>query len=593
MILAQLAYRAWALAGGWFLIDDYGFLADVAVRDRLTLEWLFHIHNDHLQPLGFLIVWVVGHSTPFDWGLSTVITLVMQALASVAAFVFLLRLGGRRWCTLVPLGFYLFSVITLPGFLWWCVSMMQVPQQFAAFTAMALHVEYIRTRRSRYVWLTALTLAFGMLCDVKIAFVALALVFLSLYLSDVRGAVRRVLDALWRQRLAWIVYGTIFVAYLALYLHLNPATDLAERQAPDRVGVFEVMARYTLAPTILGGPWKWGQMTDTPLVPAQPPEWAVTITWVVLALLTVWAVRRRPSTAWALVFVLGCLVVNVLMVATARGAIFGKVLGLEVRYLGDLAPSLTLAVAVIAMGLAPTSARPPAPPAVDLDAPVRRRPLAIGAVLVVGALVGSFVSSAAYIANWHSDYPARAFVQNVIRQTEQGPLVILDKPVPLSVIPRDEVVNAFERPSQLFLPLGDKVLASLQGNDLLVLDDEGTAHLAGVLPELESMPGPDGDCGYRVDDGTTTIQMVPATDRPQIGDFWWGSVAYLASDDGTAELGVGGTEVEFDVERGLHTFIFLGNGAPDDVVISADDGLVMCVDKVRIGDVVPLDGGDS
>ena len=91
----------------------------------------------------------------------------------------------------------------------------------------------------------------------------------------------------------------------------------------NRLAIFEVMFRYTLGPTLVGGPWRWGEMGDTPLVPAAPPEWAVTLTWVLLAGT---AARGRPSAARDAVGpgpVLLCVVVNVFMVATARGAIFG------------------------------------------------------------------------------------------------------------------------------------------------------------------------------------------------------------------------------------------------------------------------------
>lgn len=588
MILAQLGYRTWALSGGWFLIDDYGFLSDVQRQDQLTLDWLFTIHNDHLQPLGFLIAWVVGNSTPYNWALSTSITLVFQALASVAALVFLLRLGGRRWAALVPLGFYLFSVLTLPGFMWWCVAMMQVPQQLAAFTAMALHVEYVRTRRLRYVPLTALAVGFGMLCDVKVAFVALALVFLSLYLSDVRGPVRRVLDALWRQKLAWLTYGALFIGYLVLYLTLNPADELASRATPDRVGVFEVMFRVSLGPAALGGPWEWGAMTDTPLVPTQPPEWAVTASWALLALLVVYAVRRRPATAWAVVLLLAGVVLNVFMVATARGAIFGTFLGREMRYLGDLAPTLTLAIAVLAMGLLPTRARPPSQQPVPVDAPVRRGPLALGAVLVTACLVGALVSNNAFVRNWHSDYPARHYVENVIRQSADQPLRLVDEAVPLDVLPRDEIVADYAKPSQLFLPLGDRVVASLQGNDLSYLDTDGLAYPAGVEALVQVGPGPMEGCGYPVTEEGLTIPFFPVPGAEPLSEYWWASIAYLASADGVVSLEVGAVSTELSVQRGLHSYVLLGNGPTPQAELVAEGDVVMCIDTFEIGDLVPV-----
>ena len=583
MVVAQLGFRAWALTGGWFLIDDYGFLSDV-VGQKPTLGYLFQPHNDHLQPLGFLIVWLVGQSTPYNWGLTTAITMVLQALASLSAVVFLVRLVGARWCVLVPLGFYLFSVVTLPGFMWWCVAMLQVPQQLSAFAAMTCHTEYIRSGRSRWVWFTVLALALGMLSDVKVCFTGVALVFLSLYLSDARGLRGRLRATLRRQWWAWSVYGASFLGYLALYLHLNP---LDGRGSGDPAGTFEVMLRHTLGPTIVGGPWQWGQMTDTPLVPAQSPEWAITVTWVVLTLLFVAAVRRRAATAWALAPFLVCVVVNVLMASTARGAIFGKLLGLEVRYLGDLAPTVTLTLAVLASGLAPTRERVTSPPSLRGH---RLAPVVAG-VLAGVALTGVVVSSLEYVGNWHAAYPARRFVQNVIRQSQSAPLTVVDKPVPLDVMPREEVVHAFERPSQIFRPLGGRVSTTREGTDVDVLDDTGVARPAVIAPQASSPPGPDRHCGYRVGPRTQRIPVAPVPGTPPQPEEWWASVSYLASADGAVLLGVDDHETEMEVRRGLHTYTFAGSGPVTGVRLAPLGDAVVCVDEVDVGMVTSFVGG--
>lgn len=574
MIAVQLAYRSWALAGGWFLIDDYGFLSG-AVGQKLTLHYLFQPHNDHLQPLGFLVAWVVGQSSPFNWGLATAITMVIQALADVAALAFLLRLAGRRWGILVPLGFYLFSVVTLPGFLWWCVASVQVPQQLAAFLAMTFHLEYARSRRKMFVTLTVLALVLGMLSDVKVAFVVPGLLFLSLYTSQGTGWRSRLVDGLWGQKLAWTTYGVLFAGYLALYWHLSP---MGGRASSDWQWVFEAMLRYTLGPTLLGGPWEWGQMRDTPLVPAAPPEYAVTITWVVLVLLFLRAVRRYRPAAWALAPLVVCLVVNVLMVSAARGTVSGRILGLEVRYLGDLAPVASLMLAVLATGLRARPARPE----VAAGFPLSRGQRVIASLLVVAVAAGVALSTSRYVANWHSQYPAREYTQNVIRASRHQALVLVDVPVPLTVIP------GVDRPSHLFKPLGDRVQAWLQGNDLAALDDRGVPHPAAVVERMSTDPGGVEGCGHRVGVGPTTIQLHPVPGATPLGDLWWGSVGYLASADGAVQLGVGDTSIRMDVRRGPHTYLFLGNGMATDVRLDRLTRTLVCVDTVHLGDLVPL-----
>ena len=53
--------------------------------------------------------------------------------------------------------------------------------------------------------------------------------------------------------------------------------SIGGRETTDRLPIFEVMFRYTLGPTLVGGPWRWGEMGDTPLVPAAPPASGVTV----------------------------------------------------------------------------------------------------------------------------------------------------------------------------------------------------------------------------------------------------------------------------------------------------------------------------
>ncbi len=585
MIVVQLGYRAWAVAGGWFLIDDYVFLSDAADQP-LSLDYLFRPHNDHLQPFGLFWAWVADQTGPFNWTFVVVVVIVLQALANVAALVFLVRLLGRRWAVLVPLGFYLFSVVTLPAYLWWAASMLQVPLQIAAFTALAAHVEYVRTRRLRHVVVTALALVLGMACDVKIVFVAIGLVFLSLYLNDGSGR-RRWVDALWGQRLAWVVHGSLFVGYLVLYLVINP---LGGREAPDRLGVFETMFRYTLGPVLVGGPWEWGPMGDIPLVPVQPPEWGVTLAWVALTVVLLEAVRRQRSTAWALVPLVVAVVVNAWMVAAARGGIFGSALGLEVRYLGDLAPLLTMIVAIIAGGLLPRGGRPQVAP---VPAAWRTRSARIvGAVCVVAALVGSAVSSHHYVANWHSDFPARAYTENVITQSEIAPIRVLDQGVPDAVLPAGEETQSTTAPSRLFAPLGDRFEGLQEGNDAAMLDDSGTVRQASVVAQALSPAGTDPSCGYPVgsESGETLVELEPFPGQPPLSDYWWGSIGYLASGAGVVELKVGVNEVRMEVSRGIHTFFFRGVGSADLASLTAVTDTVVCVDRIAAGTLLPLGG---
>lgn len=583
LIAVQLGYRAWALYGGYFLIDDFGFLAK-AVDSDLDAAFLFTPYGDHLQPLGFLIVWLVGHSAPYDWTLASTITLAIQAMASTACLVFLLRLGGRTWRILLPLGFYLFAVVTLPGFMWWAAAIVQVPLQLAAFLALTAHLEYIRTGRRRFIAMTSAALLLGMACDVKIVFVALAMMFMSLYLNDGVGARGRV-GVVVSQWQAWIPHVLIFAGYLVVYLSLSGS---ASRGLVAPVAIFDTMLRFVLGPLFLGGPWRWGSVGDAPLPPPAPPEWAVTVTWVTLALVVVSIVRRHRAAAWALGLLLVAVVVNVVMVSLARGSVFRGAAGLEVRYLGDLAPTLVVVVAFLALRLEPRRRlrEGPAHLLTQVDRPLSRSGVALSTLSCAVVVVGFFVSSTHYVLNWHASYPARVYFENVVAQAEDGQLTILDQQVPLAVLPR-EGPTGFEVPSQVLTPLGDRVVAGMRMNDPDVLSPDGIAYPASVDARRESPAGPVEGCGYEVRQEPQEIPLDAVRGQDPVGDFWWASVGYLASADGVATLSFNGLSTDMEVSRGLHDFFFLGSGPADEVTLESRSNMTLCVDNVRAGTLAP------
>lgn len=584
LIVLQLAYRAWATYGGYFLIDDFGFLAKAATSE-LDADFLFTPYGDHLQPLGFLIVWLVGHSEPYDWSLASSITMAIQAMASTACFVFLLRLAGRTWRILIPLGFYLFSAVTLPGFMWWAAAIVQVPLQLAAFLALMAHLEFIRTGQRRYIVLTSMALLLGMLCDVKIAFVGPALLFLSLYFNDGRGvrARARAVVAQWR---AWVPHGLLFAGYMAFYLNVSTAT---EREVVAPGAIFDTMVRFVLGPLFVGGPWRWGDVGDAPLPAPAPPEWAVTLTWVLLALVVVSVIRRHRPAAYALALLLVGVIINTVMVSLARGEVFRGAAGLEVRYLGDLAPTLVLVVAFLAIPLEPRrpggQASPALPPG-DAQATSRFRTVCVG-VATAAIAVGALTSSTQYVLNWHDSYPARTYFENVIAQTEMRQLRLLDQQIPLSVIPR-EGSTGFETPSQVFTPLGDRVVAAARMNDPDVLSPEGLAYPATIDAVRQSPPGRVEGCGHLVDQRRRTIRLEPVGER-RVGDVWWASIAYLSSGDGVATLTFNGLSTDMEVRRGLHDFVFLIPGSAESLSLQSRSDLTLCVDNVRVGTLAPYE----
>jgi hypothetical protein len=167
-------------------------------------------------------------------------------------------------------------------------------------------------------------------------------------------------------------------------------------------------------------------------------------------------------------------------------------------------------------------------------------------------------------------------------------LRIVDQPVPPEVVPPQWDAPERTRPSWVFRPLGARVLASLEGNDLLMLDQEGLARPAGVRAMVASVPGPADGCGYRVgpEEGASDV-IVPLASVPgedPVPELWWGSVGYLASADGRMGIAVGDELRTISVRRGLHRYVWLGKGTPQVAarLVSLSDTEV-CVDQVSAG----------
>ena len=582
LVVAQLVVRTWAIGGGWFLGEDLGRLADAT--GGLSLESLGAVRRDHLEPVGVALTWLLAQAAPYDWATAAGILVGLQALADLAALGFVFRLVGVRWVALVPLGWYLFAAGTLPGVMWWSAATLQLPLQVAAFVAMACHVEYVRTRRLRFAGFALLAVVVGLASDVGGVYVVVPLVFLSLYLSDATGVRGRLVDGLWRQRMAWLGYLAVLAGYAATYLARNP---LEPRPTADGQQVLSLLVRDSLVPALFGGPWRWGSAEASPLVPSEAPQGLVVASWVLLLVVVLLAWWRRRAVVWALLPVEVVVVVHALAIAYARGSFPAEVLAWEVRYLGDLAPVTTLALAVLAASLpARRSAEPePEPVVAPARGVVRRLAVPALATAVMGVFVaGSVVSTTGYAAGWHGDFPARTYVGNVLLQSRLAPLRVLDQQVPAEVAAPVFGAPELTRPSGLFRPLGAGLLATLEGNDPDVLDSEGLARPAQVRPLVSSADAPAGECGFRVAELSVDIPLAPVSDDAPAPALWWASIAYLASADGRVGVAVGDQVRNIPVRRGLHTYVFLGSGTPGGSArLVALSDTVLCVDVVALG----------
>ena len=579
VIVLQLALRAWSLYPSWFYTDDYRLLFD-ARGASLGWSYLSAPFDSQFMPLGRLVVWIVAQSGQVNWVLAASLTLLAQALASVACLWMLVTLFGRRWTVVALLSLYLFSAVTVPAMMWWAASLNQLPLQAVLFASVAGWTHYLRTRNVRWLALTAVVLAIGLLSYVKTVLVVLVLAYLLLAYFVDGGALGRLGQALRRYWAAATGIGAISVAFIGYYssqvpsIFATPSWALAGDLARSMIGT-------ALTTGLVGGPWRWTS-DNPPVARADPPAWAVVVAAVLLVAFVAATMvrRRRAGRAFALLalYVLATFV----LLLTSRAPVIGASIGLELRYLTDVVP-----VAVLCLGLA-TLPLLDARESSEARGAVRRsrtpsprlRAVVVGLVCLSG--IGSTLL---YASIWHDDNPGDRWAHRVMSGlADQGAVDVADAVVRPAVVPGFSYPN--NTLARLLPLLASDVDFPSASADLLVLDDSGEPRRAVVDPVSVSGAGPEPDCGFRVSgsSGPTRIALEATT-----LDFrWWIRIGYLGSADDEVTITAAERTVETPVLRGLHNLFVEVTGRVSSVTLDGlSPGSTMCVDVVEVGTLVP------
>ena len=570
LIVVQIAFRGWASAHGWFYEDDLRFIYDYT-HVPLSFDLLWAPHDSQFMPGGLLVAWLVAHAGVYDWPAAAVSMTALQLVADLACLWMVLSLFGRRWWSVVLLGFYLFSTMTLTAFMWWAAGLNQVPTHAAFFAAVALHVRYLRTRHLGWAAGAMGAIVLGECFYVKAALFVLPLAVLTLVWFVPSGP-------RWLRRAARM-HGPVAIGYVALTLafaafyvgHVpNPLTSADIHW----VDLARSMLGRSLPATLLGGPWHWTWAID-PAGQVGTPPWLSLLCLLAIAGTVAWLRLRGRATLWALLVVVPYVAVTYYLTARGRG-ILGGYVGVELRYLADAAPVITLAAGLLVLPLVGAvrqplggSTGPPLP---------RSRPgrVLVGAVAGV-VTVGCVVSNLAYVVGWR-DFPQKDYVTRVIETARAQPLRVVDRAVPTSVMLPVGYPN--NMPSRMFKPLGDRLVAEPAGTDLRILrSDGGPGTLAAREGGALTRPGPVPGCGYAVRDATTPL---PFDGAPQEWG-WWAVVRYLSQHDATLRVTIGGRSTDIPVLRGAHTYVLPGTGPFADLSVRGAAGNVVCVDSIAIG----------
>jgi len=346
VIAVGLWVKGRVLASSFFRQDDFAFLAQ-ALNSRLNWQFLMRVYDGHLMPGSQLYVWVLARIDLYDWTLTSAMTLLMIALASLALLRLLRTLFGNRPGVLIPLAVYSFTPILIPGLSFWSTTFQWVPTQLVLAMALNAHVTYVRTRRFWHAGVAAAWIVAGVLFDdVAILIPLLLFALTSAYLIPGRWA-NAAVDALRRYWQAWTLYTVLFAGYVVLFFSQLPKSgpELVKPGPFTNVLLFmSTLGRVSLIPAALGGPWHWLPLDGVGFAVEVPV--LTQLAWIaagIVILASVWY-RRRAWRCWVILAAWVLLSAVVPLVAGRVGLGYPWIIGADLHYLADSAPVLAVCI---------------------------------------------------------------------------------------------------------------------------------------------------------------------------------------------------------------------------------------------------------
>lgn len=577
MIVAQLAFRAWALSGAWFAYDDFSFISRMQ-NQGLGLSVAGRSYAGHIMPAAMYLTWLANEVASFDFRVPAFLLLGMQLLADVGLVVLLLRLFGSRRGILPPLAVYLFTASTIPIAIWWAAGVNQLPMQVVLFWALACHVSYLQKRQLRHAVAACVWLLVGLAFYEKVLLVlgAIALVSLCYFTT---GPLKSRMRSLWgRYRAGIAMYVALGLVYLVVYvlIGLNFSPGRANNDALGEV--VSNMIVHAWAPSVVGGPLHWKEIHQFALPEPGMLVMLVSLVVVVLAAREIHRCRVNSRRAWLLPgFFLGC---NILLVAAGRASFVGAQISLDYRYQGELS-----AITAIALGCATLSIRGAAESATPrassqlLDHP-RRVAAVVSAICVLGT-----VSSTQYVLHWNHTAPAKEYFGTLLGdlRSRTSPVPLIDAAVPDVIMwPIGYPLNL---QSYVLHDYADRTdFVDVATDHLNMVDHHGNVVPVVIPDRRRGRPGPKESCGYRVETRPVTVPL----DGAVAFGGWWVRIGYIATGPSPVRVTTGDASYPATVEPGLHALYVRGGGAFDRVHISGlTEGVSLCTDDVTVGRPVP------
>jgi hypothetical protein len=594
LIAVQLGWKAYLLSHFYFRQDDFQ-LMDHALSSGFDLRYLFTIGPEQLAPAGRAFTWLLVRVSVYDWTLASTCTILLLAAASFAMLRLLLLLFGKRAAILIPLLIFLFTPLTLPGLSFWTTTLLWLPLQLTMILAISSHVRYLRSGSAAHAIAAAAWLVTGMLFDelgvlVPVLLFALTSAFLAPGRPGRPGQPGRpgrwwraaglVLRRYWR---AWVLYGTVAVAYLVVYVVRLPTSVQQPTSPPSFASVLTLastMLRVGFVPAALGGPWHWSAQGGG-YAYAAPTPGLTQVSWVLAALVVAASLRYRRHALRAWVILAGWL-----LLADLLPVVFSRLtelpatrLGADLHYVADSAPVLAICV-----GLAFW-------PALGEEAPYRvARPMslprAITTLSLVGAvLLSSFWSGAAYLSQTSSAV-TRSYIANARQALARAPTgtVIVTGLTPATVM-FARFLGTAAQTSRVLQPLAPKAArirftTAPAGviRDLMIFTNRGTLRPALDVGANSVSPADKTGCWPLLSQPTT----IPL--HASLFAYGWIVRLRYSGPATTMQLRFGTGVRDARLEAGTHDLYVPVIGAGRAVVVRRlDQGPPVCISRVTVG----------
>ena len=615
LIAIQLIWMAALLARSYFRQDDY-FNFDRALADGFTWKYLMQVNAGHMAPFAFAMSWLLAQVSLYNWVLTSVLILALEAAACFALLRVLRTLFGNRPAILIPLGVYLFSPLAVAAVSWWSVADQSLPLELSIFMAVDAHVRYLRGGRMRSAVAASGWTLLGMASVEKGALIPLLLLALtSAFFVEGRWAlaVVRAARRYWR---AWLLYGGVLIGYCVVFFLRLPSSAIPPSGPGlvSRISSFlSALVGSTLVPGALGGPWRWAVIGT---VQASPPTALQQLSWA-LALLVVVAscvYRVRAWRAWAIL--LGWIAAaDVVPVVIGRLAVApATLLGLQARYATDATSVLALCLGLAFLPLAgeqSVSRFVPADTSAGTWRAIIRSARAATVVVLAIFLAGSFWSLQSLEGVTHTE-AARSYIATARVAIAQAPpgAVIVDTPTPPMIM-----MAAF------FYPWGNTsyVIGAMARDDparhlswsasphgvipdLMIFDAKGQLRPA-MLAGPASGPPPDGQLCWSVTTGGTSVPL-----HTSLFQWPWTVRLDYAGPAVVLALRFGGQWTEVTLPAGTHAIYAPLAGAGSEVTVRlaatapavlgaapplAGIAPLMCLAGVTVGSWQPAPSGQA